>query len=338
MGDCTISINSINCRGLRGYLKRCDILLKAKEEEINILCLQETHLTLEDLNSLRKTWNVTYLISGRERNAGGVLILLNNNFEYNVHNEIVDVNGRFIILDIELPEVARFLLINLYAPNCDNPEFFKNLAELAEKSDTRNVIFTGDWNLVLDPTLDTYNYKHINNPRACTEVKKIIEKFDLIDIWRHTNPDVKKYSWRQGKQRKFARLDFFLLSESLLDIYASSSIKTSYRSDHSPISLRLFISKFPRGKGIWKINNSLLLDNDLVQKIIEEIELVIATYACTPYHPSYVKNYQKIPLDFMIEIELLWNVLLTQLRGIIIEYASKKKKVIKKWKILYNIK
>ena len=82
----------------------------------------------------------------------------------------MDVNGRFIILDIELPDVARFLLINLYAPNCNNPEFFKNLAELVEKSDTRNVIFTGDWNLVLDPTLDTYNYKHINNPRACTEV------------------------------------------------------------------------------------------------------------------------------------------------------------------------
>ena len=151
------------------------------------------------INSLKKTWNVNFLIAGNSTNAGGVLIVLNNNFEYIIHNKILDKDGRFIVLDIELPDVARFLLINLYAPNNDTPDFYKNLATIVESSNIRNVIFTGDWNLVLDPALDTFNYIHINNPKSTKEVKTIIEKFELIYIWRHTHPDQKFFSWRQGK-------------------------------------------------------------------------------------------------------------------------------------------
>ena len=113
------------------------------------------------------------------------------------HDYIMDPHGRFIILDIELPDVACFLLINLYAPNNDNPDFFKNLAEIAANSETTNYIFTGDWNLVIDPTMDTFNYKNVNNPKSKSEVGKIMVKLDLIDIWRKTYPNQKKFTWRQ---------------------------------------------------------------------------------------------------------------------------------------------
>ena len=110
-----------------------------------------------------------------------------------------------------------------------------------------------------------------------------------------------------------------------MDIFASTSIGMSYKSDHSPICLKLYISKSPRGMGVWKLNNSLLIDNELVNIITKEIELTVATYACTPYSPDFVKNFRVNDIEYMIEIELLWNVLFSQLRGLIIEYASKKK-------------
>ena len=59
-----------------------------------------------------------------------------------------------------------------------------------------------------------------------------------------------------------ARFDFFLMSETLLDLYADSDIKNSYKLDHSPINLTLNISKPKQGRGNWKLNNSLLLDNE----------------------------------------------------------------------------
>ena len=68
-----------------------------------------------------------------------------------------------------------------------------------------------------------------------------------------------------------ARLDYFLLPDSLLSLYATSAIKPSYRSDHSPILLQLYINKFERGTGKCKLNNSLLLDPELRNKIKKEI-------------------------------------------------------------------
>ena len=68
-----------------------------------------------------------------------------------------------------------------------------------------------------------------------------------------------------------ARLDYFLISESLLSIYSAAKIKSSYKSDHSPITLKLNISNHIRGRGNWKLNNALLMDENLKHKISQEI-------------------------------------------------------------------
>ena len=322
----SIKIESINCRGIRNKGKRVDIFNKAREEHIHILCLQETHITAKDLNTIKNEWNVTFHISGNETNSGGVLIAIDNNFEYICHNNITDPHGRYLILDIELVGVARLLLINIYAPNEDEPQFFENLFNIIESLDTKNLIIVGDWNLVIDFELDTLNYKKNNNIKAREKTLHYMEKLDLIDIWRQTHEKTQGYTWRQNYYKKMARLDFFLISETLLDIYSNSKIKPSYKSDHCPIQLELFISKDKKGKGIWKLNNSLLTDSDLSKLIKDEISLCVSTYACTPYHPEYIKNYSTEKIELMIEIDLFWEVLQAQLRGIIITYASKKKK------------
>ena len=127
------------------------------------------------------------------------MILINNNSEYKLHNILADTDGRYIILDIELPDVARFLLINIYAPNNDTPNFFKNISKIIENLDIRNIIITGDWNLVLNPEKDTVNYLQTHKPNSVKEVNSIMEKYEIIDIWRHSHPDERKFSWRQGK-------------------------------------------------------------------------------------------------------------------------------------------
>ena len=153
-------------------------------------------------------------------------------------------------------------------------------------------------------------------------------KLDLIDIWRYAHPGQKKFTWKQMFYKKMARLDFFLISESLLDIYGDSSIKNSYKSDHAPINLKLIISKHKKGKGAWKLNNSLLLDQNLREKIEDEIELIMCTYACTPYNQEYVRKiFKNIEIEFIIKIDLLWEVLLAQLRYIIMKYAANKKRM-----------
>ena len=161
---------------------------------------------------------------------------------------------------------------------------------IVENLDTKNSILVGDWNIVIDYELDTFNYKKKNNPKAREDLK-CMDKLDLIDIWRHTHETTKNYTWRQNYYKKLARLDFLLISETLLAIYVNSNIKPSYKSDHCPIQLEIFIRKTKKGKVIWKLNNSLMTDEPLMTLINKEIHLCVSTYACASYHPEYLQNY-----------------------------------------------
>ena len=59
-----------------------------------------------------------------------------------------------------------FVIVSLYGPNRDNPEFYAELEERISEVGFENLIIGGDWNLVLDFTLDYYNYKHFNHAKA----------------------------------------------------------------------------------------------------------------------------------------------------------------------------
>ena len=52
----------------------------------------------------------------------------------------------------------------------------------------------GDWNFVLDTDLDYNNYLHINYPKAIKVILDLIEKGNLLDIWRVSNEDSRKYT------------------------------------------------------------------------------------------------------------------------------------------------
>ena len=74
----------------------------------------------------------------------------------------------------------RFILVNLYGPNSDQPEFYSfNIDKIKEFGNTFNLI-AGDFNLILQYSLDSYNYQNVNNPRAR---KKVLGELDLVAIW-----------------------------------------------------------------------------------------------------------------------------------------------------------
>ena len=59
------------------------------------------------------------------------------------------------------------------------------------------MIITGDFNLVQDQELDTYNYRNVNNPKAKEKVIEILEIYNLIDPFRELYPDYKRFTWRK---------------------------------------------------------------------------------------------------------------------------------------------
>ena len=145
--------------------------------------------------------------------------------------------GNFIIVDMSLDE-HRITLANIYAPNNDEPSFFEKLENNIKFHGNNNVIIVGDWNLLLDPSIDGKNYKHINNKKARDRVGELINNLDLFDVWREENPELPKFTWKRKHNNRIiqmGRLDYFLVSNLLTKYICKEKILPGYRSDHSLI-------------------------------------------------------------------------------------------------------
>ena len=178
----------------------------------------------------------------------------------------MDPEGNFICINIATT-AGVFNLLTLYGPNNDVPCFFTKIKVILLKEKADYNILCGDFNVALDPLIDTHNYKRVNNPRTRTSLLGIKADLDLIDIYREFYPNTKRYTWRKHNPLKQARLDYFLVSNTLSDIVPRCSIKPGYRSDHSIIMMEFELNKFKMGKGIWKMNNSLLKNSEYLKTI-----------------------------------------------------------------------
>ena len=63
-------------------------------------------------------------------------------------------------------EGKEITLVNLYGTNEDRPQSYEILKQKIDEFETEQVIICGDWNFILDPEMDSFNYLHVNNPRA----------------------------------------------------------------------------------------------------------------------------------------------------------------------------
>ena len=78
-----------------------------------------------------------------------------------------------------------------------NPNIFKQISTHIDNIDNTDIIICGDYNCVLNPELDYYNYKGINNAKARETVLEIINDKYLIDPFRENYPTKKKFTWRK---------------------------------------------------------------------------------------------------------------------------------------------
>ena len=267
-----IVVSSVNCRGLQDIKKRTDVLDFLKNNiHSNIFCLQDTHWTDKDEKQIRNIWNNPLIIHGLRTNARGVSILLKNNFEFKIINSFKDTTGNLILIDLLIGNEFSIRLINIYAPNIDTPQFFEYVETLLVNHSNDYTVLCGYFNLVLDQNMDSMNYNKINNPRSKDFVLKMINNNNLIDAFRKCNPDQKRYTWRRRNPIRQARLDYFLVTDTLCDIISKAKIIPGYRTDHSIIQLNLVLNHFKRGRGTWKFNCSLLKSQEYVQLINEAI-------------------------------------------------------------------
>ena len=220
-----------------------------------------------------------------------------------------------------------FLIVTVYGPNRDDPNFYINMKQKLLESDISSIVICGDWNLVQNYQLDTFGYVHENNKSAQSKVEYIKTILDLTDPWRTANQDLKKYTWFCTKSpRQLARLDFYLVTPDIQLNISKVGMYHGYRTDHSFIYLYLENFNITRGRSYWKLNTSLLQDIQYVEMVKTEIQNTISDIKSD--HTTTVMDNQ-----------MIFEMIKLNVRGKTISYSLYKAKCEKNrnklWKITF---
>ena len=303
-----MTICSLNVRGLSNDKKRRETFLWLKKKQISIYFLQETHSTNESGIYWRSEWGYSTIFTEFSSSKAGVGILFSNNFQFNILKCYTDPEGRFIIVDVETEEKI-LTLVNIYAPNRDDPIFFRGVSEKMLSFECDLIVFGGDFNLVCDVEKDKKGGNPTTHWKSREEVFLLKEQFQLADIWRINNPDVMRFTWERTNPEIRCRLDFFLISESLCPNVLEAEIHPGYRTDHRMITVKINNTTNPRGPGFWKLNTNFLTESEYVELIKKTIQDVSKEY----------KGHREV------DKILLWDVIKMEIRAASIKYAKAKK-------------
>ena len=196
-------------------------------------------------------------------------MFINPKINLNVVKVQTDGHGQTLICHCTYEDVS-FVLCSIYAPNQDNPGFFLNVCELLAGS-IHKTILLGDFNLTLDPELDSL-HTTTNNNNARQMLEQIMKECLLIDIWRIRNTEQKQYSYFRHNPLKASRLDFALVSQGIQEMVEECFYVLGLLTDHSGMYMAIKFSGSDRGKGFWKFNTSHLKIPEFLEIINKNIE------------------------------------------------------------------
>ena len=125
----------------------------------------------------------------------GTAILFRKNLEINDLDVIYkSPDTRIVFVKVEI-EQRIYYLLNLYSPNVLNSriQFYNQIKGLLVKYSKMDDISVmgGDYNIILDENLDKKGGITEKKEKIVDILNKTIQNFDLIDIWRLRNPDIK---------------------------------------------------------------------------------------------------------------------------------------------------
>lgn len=155
------------------------------------------------------------------------------------------------------------ILCNVHAPNAEDKKkiFVNNLNDYIEKWE--KVVLMGDFNTALS-RMDIAKDMVFKRDSGRDELLKLIDKNDLIDIWRERNEGIKDFSRQQLVKEKIkqSRIDFMLIKRIMAINIDKIHYKITCLSDHSMLIVNFNETGVERGKGIWCLNNELLKDEN----------------------------------------------------------------------------
>ena len=110
---------------------------------------------------------------------------------------------------------------------------------------------------------------------------------DLFDIFQTFHPNAEEYTFFSSAHGTFSRIDHILGHKSNLSKFKKIEIISSIFSDHNAMRLDInYKKKTVRNTNTWRLNNTLLNN----QQVTEEIKREIKKFLETNYNENTTQN------------------------------------------------
>ncbi len=186
------------------------------------------------------------LFHNSKGSSRGVGILLSKKLDYTINTARYDPGDNYLLMHVTIAD-QNLILGAVYGPNGNDDAFFEMLdgeLELLERAPT---VLGGDWNATWDNSdvnlnMDVLNMANIPSRIRSNRIGALSRKFELTDPFRILNPTKVDFTYVPNAvaNTNRSRIDFFLISESILASCKNSSISNSLTStlfDHKQINL-----------------------------------------------------------------------------------------------------
>ncbi len=298
-----------NVNGAGSREKKLKIFSQLKKLQADVVLLQETHRPATATDQFKTTEFPNVFSACYNSRQRGVAILIHKNVNFTVLNTVIDPEGRFLIIKLSIFD-KKLCIVSIYGPNVDDPSFFHGFfTALSEHLDCALVI-GGDLNFGLNKEMDRLSTAGTQrNWESTNIVKQYMSDYGLCDAWRSFHPNRREYTFFSHVHHSYSRLDYFLVSSSLLSDISDTEINPIAVSDHAAVSLTLVNKKASPPSNNWRFNTSLLKDDDFIKYFKEEWALYL--------------DYNDLPGT---SASVLWEAGKAVMRGRIISFSSHKKK------------
>jgi len=249
-----VKLISWNVNGIRAVLRK-NFLDFLDSEKPDILCLQETKATPDDVEQLWPATYTTYWNSAVKKGYSGTVIFTKERpLNVNKGIRIAEHDNEGRVLEAEYQD---FFLVNVYVPNSKrdlsrlpyrqrwDADFLKHLKKLDKK---KPVIFCGDLNVahteidLTHPKANVRNHGFTDEERAGFTA---MVKAGFVDTFREFEKDGGHYTWWSQMSNARARnvgwrIDYFLISKALRPRLKKAFIRPEVLgSDHCPVGIEL---------------------------------------------------------------------------------------------------
>lgn len=216
-------------KGLNIPVKRSQIFASMYSMKADIIFMQEIHFKSKSTPKLENP-HVYHSTSPTSKTKGTYILLLRN-LPLQISDTLADEQGHYIFIKGMLSDKP-ITLANIYTPFTSQVPFCRLLSSFPSGI----LILGGDFNVPLDPLIDTSTGTSHLPYSALQQIKLFLQELSLHDIWRTLHPHDKDYTYFSAPHNKYWWLDYLFLSQPDLP-YLSKTVEPMFNSDHRPITL-----------------------------------------------------------------------------------------------------